>query len=437
MATAEPILPLFDNLKADFPGLDQEIRPGVRLTYLDNAATTLKPWSVIRAVQAYDSEYPANVHRGIHTLSERATDAYENAREKVARFIGAGEVEEIVWTRGTTDSINLVAQAWGRTFLKAGDEIVLTDLEHHSNLVPWQLLARERGLVLRFAEITEDGRLEPDAIAQQLSDRTRIVAVSAMSNVLGTIVPLEPIVEMAHDRGGIVVVDGAQGVPHRSIDVGRLGIDFLAFSGHKMCGPTGIGVLYGRRELLEAMPPAWGGGSMVTRVTREGSEWNELPYKFEPGTPPIAQAIGLGAAIDYLSRFDSQALESHERMLMDYAHRLLEEIPGVHILGPSPEHKGGIIGMDIEGVHPHDLAQLLDHEGVAIRAGQHCAMPLHQRFGLLATARASAYLYNTLDDLDRLADAIRNAVQLFRNRPSRRSGSSRQPNDDPRTPTHG
>ncbi len=422
MATVDSLSLRYDDLKADFPGLNQEIRPGVPLTYLDNAATTMKPWKVIRAVQGYDSDYPANVHRGIHTLSERATEAYEAARETVARFIGAAEVEEIIWTRGTTDAINLVAQSWGRTFLREGDEIVLTDLEHHSNLIPWQMLAKEKGLTLRFAEITDDGRLEVESVERQLSDRTRIVALSAMSNVLGTVTPLESVIEMAHDRGAIVVVDGAQGVAHRAIDVGKLRIDFLAFSGHKMCGPTGVGVLYGRRAHLEAMPPSWGGGSMVTRVTREGAEWNEIPYKFEPGTPPIAQAIGMGAAIDYLSQFDSKALIAHERHLMDHAHRLMEDIPGVHILGPDPEHKGGILSMDIEGVHPHDLAQLLDRDGVAIRAGQHCAMPLHQRFGLMASARASAYLYNTPEDFDRLAEAIRNAIHLFRARRSRRSG---------------
>ncbi|RUL88885.1 aminotransferase class V-fold PLP-dependent enzyme [Tautonia sociabilis] len=420
MATAVPTTPALDDLRADFPALDQEVRPGVRLTYLDNAATTLKPWPVIRAVQAFDAEYPANVHRGIHTLSERATEAYESAREKVARFIGAAEVEEVVWTRGTTEAINLIAQSWGRTFLKEGDEIVLSDLEHHANLIPWQMLAKERGVVLRFAEISDDGRLEPEAVERVLSDRTRVVAVTAMSNVLGTVVPLEPIVAMAHDRGAIVVVDGAQGVPHRAIDVGRLPVDFLAFSGHKMCGPTGIGVLYGRRELLEAMPPAWGGGSMVLRVSREGAEWNELPYKFEPGTPPIAQAIGLGAAVDYLSRLDSEAVASHERSLMEYAHRRLAEVGGVRILGPEPEYKGGILGMDVEGVHPHDLAQLLDRHGVAVRAGQHCAMPLHHRLGLPATARASAYLYNTTDDFDRLAEAIADARRLLHDRRPRR-----------------
>ncbi|QDV33292.1 aminotransferase class V-fold PLP-dependent enzyme [Tautonia plasticadhaerens] len=419
MATAERTTPL-DLLRADFPALDQEIRPGVRLTYLDNAATTLKPWPVIRAVQAFDAEYPANVHRGIHALSERATEAYELARAKVARFIGAEDPEQVIWTRGTTESINLVAQSWGRAFLKEGDEVVLSDLEHHANLVPWQMLAKERGLTLRFAEITEDGRLEPEAVERVMTDRTRVVAISAMSNVLGTVVPLEPIVAMAHERGAIVVVDGAQGVPHRAIDVSAIGADFLAFSGHKMCGPTGVGVLYGKREHLEAMPPAWGGGSMVMRVTRESSEWNDLPYKFEPGTPPIAQAIGLGAAVDYLSKLDSGAVAAHERGLMEHAHRRLSAIEGVRILGPSPEHKGGIVGMDVEGVHPHDLAQLLDREGVAIRAGQHCAMPLHQKLGLAASGRASAYLYNTTEDVDRLADAVDRARHLFKDRRPRR-----------------
>ncbi len=410
--TAVPEIPLPD-LRADFPALEREVHPGIRLTYLDNAATTLKPWPVIRAVQEYDAEYPANVHRGIHTLSEQATGAFETAREKVAGFVGARSVEEIVWTRGTTDAINLVAQSWSRAHLTAGDEIVLNDLEHHANIVPWQIIARERGLVLKFAEITEDGRLELDAVARLMTPKTKIVSVTAMSNVLGTIPPLAEIVGLAHDHGAKIVVDAAQGVPHGSIDVDRLQIDFLAFSGHKVCGPTGIGVLFGRRELLESMPPMLGGGGMITRVTRDGFEWDAPPARFEAGTPAIAQAIGLGAAIDYLATFDSSLIAAHERQLMKYAHSRLIDVKGVQLLGPEPVHKGGIVSFNVDGVHPHDLSHLVDRAGVAIRAGQHCAKPLHDRLGLVASVRASVYVYNTTEDIDRLAEAIEGARQIL------------------------
>ncbi len=408
------------------PALHQELRPGVPLIYLDNAATSLKPWPVIRAVQGYDAEYPANIHRGLHTLSERATDAYESARARLARFIGTADPAQIVFTRGTTEAINLVAQAWGRTFFRPGDEIIVSLLEHHSNLVPWQMLARQAGLVLRFADVTDDGRLDLEAFERQFSHRTRLVAVTAMSNVLGTIPPLKEVIESAHRRGALVLVDAAQAVAHGSLDVTALDADFVAFSGHKMYGPTGIGVLYAKREHLEAMPPFLGGGSMVLRVDRESAEWNEVPWKFEAGTPPIAQAIGLGAAADYLAGFDRSALLEHERRLTEHAHQALAGLSGVRLLGPGPEHKGGIIGFTVDGVHPHDLAQLLDRVGVAIRAGHHCVMPLHDRLGVRASARASFALYNIPGEVDCLTEAIEGARRVFR-RPAPMSSGRHTP----------
>jgi cysteine desulfurase/selenocysteine lyase len=401
-------------VRRDFPCLGTQLRAGVPLVYLDSAATSLKPWPVIRAVQSYDADYPANVHRGLHTLSERATAAYESARARVARFIGAADPAQVVFTRGTTEAINLAAQSWGGTFLRPGDEVVLSVLEHHSNLVPWQMLARRIGLALRFADVTDDGRLELDSFERQLSDRTRLVAITAMSNVLGTIPPLEEVIDRAHRRGALVLLDAAQAMAHLPVDVTALGADFVAFSGHKMCGPTGVGVLYAQREHLEAMPPVIGGGSMVVRVGRDEAEWNEVPWKFEAGTPPIAQAIGLGAAVDYLSRFDRPALWAHERALTAYAHRVLTALAGVRLLGPEPGQKGGIVAFTVAGVHPHDLAQLVDRDGVAIRAGHHCAMPLHDRLGVAASARASFSLYNTAAEIDRLAEAIERAQRVFR-----------------------
>jgi len=411
-AEADPFDP--GSVRADFPCLASELRPGVPLIYLDSAATSLKPWPVIRAVQGYDADYPANVHRGLHTLSERATAAYESARARVARFIGATDPAQVVFTRGTTEAINLVAQSWGDAFLKPGDEVVLSVLEHHSNLVPWQMLARRTGVALKYVDVTDDGRIDLDLFEQQLSERTRLVAMTAMSNVLGTITPLEEVIDRAHRRGALVLVDAAQGMARFPVDVRALGADFVAFSGHKMCGPTGVGVLYAKREHLEAMPPVAGGGGMVLRVGREEAEWNEVPWKFEAGTPPIAQAIGLGAAVDYLGRFDRRALWAHDRALTACAHRLLTALAGVRVLGPEPEQKGGVVAFTVAGVHPHDLAQLVDREGVAIRAGHHCAMPLHDRLGVAASARASFSLYNTAGEIDRLAGAIERAQQVFR-----------------------
>jgi cysteine desulfurase/selenocysteine lyase len=411
-------------LRVDFPSLAQERRPGVPLVYLDSAATSLKPWPVIRAVQGYDAEYPANVHRGLHALSERATDAYESARARVARFIGAAEAAQVVFTRGTTDAINLVAQSWGGAFLKPGDEIVVSVLEHHSNIVPWQMLARRIGVTLKYVDVTDEGCLDLDSFEQQLSERTRLVAMTAMSNVLGTITPLEEVIERAHRRNAVVLVDAAQSMARFRMDVTALDADFVVFSGHKMCGPTGVGVLYGKREHLESMPPVIGGGGMVLRVGQEDAEWNEIPWKFEAGTPPIAQVIGLGAAVDYLGRFDREAVWEHDQELTVRAHRVLTAMAGVHVLGPEPEQKGGVVAFTVEGVHPHDVAQLVDYEGVAIRAGHHCAIPLHDRLDVAASARASFSLYNTGLEIDRLAEAITRAQQVFRrgSRPADRAG---------------
>lgn len=407
--------PTFDveAVRKDFPALHQDVRPGIPLVYLDNAATSLKPRSVLDALDAYNSLYPANVHRGLHTLSERATEAFESTRGVVAQFLGASEPSSIIFTRGTTEAINLVAQSWGRTNLKADDEILLTPLEHHSNLVPWQMVARETGARLVFTELTPDGRVPLEAFERALTDRTRMVAVTAMSNVLGTVLPIAQITEMAHRRGARVLVDGAQSVPHAPTDVVATGVDFLAFSGHKVYGPTGVGVLYGKRDLLEAMPPVVGGGSMVLRVEEQTATWTDVPWKFEAGTPPIAQVIGLGAAIHYVLRLSFPRLLEAEKRLTEYAHERLGAVPGVRILGPDPQYKGAILGLDVDRVHPHDLAQIVDRSGVAIRAGHHCAMPLHTRLGLKASARASLAFYNTRDEIDRLAEAVADARRVF------------------------
>jgi cysteine desulfurase/selenocysteine lyase len=404
-------------IRADFPPLGHDLRPGVPLVYLDSAATSLKPKAVVEAVESYLADYPANVHRGLHALSERATEAYEDAREKIARFLGAEDPAQVVFTRGTTDAINLVAQSWGQAALRAGDEIVLSELEHHANLVPWQMLARRKGVVLRFVELTDDGRLDLDSLEAAMTDRVGLVAVTGMSNVTGTIPPLERIVELARARKARVLIDAAQSLPHARLDVTRLGADFVAFSGHKLFGPTGVGVLYARRELLEEMPPVAGGGNMVVRVSRDAAEWNDVPWKFEAGTPPIAEAIGLGAAVDYLGRLDPEELAAHERSLLAHAHEVLGRIDGLRILGPRDlAEKGAIVSFTLEGAHPHDVAQLLDRHGVAIRAGHHCAMPLHTRLGIPASARASFTLYNTKHEVEHLAAALESIKTLFRRR---------------------
>ena len=423
-------------LRPDFPILSQEVRPGVPLVYLDNAATTQRPRQVIDAVvQCYEHDY-ANVHRGIHTLAERSDALYEGAREKVRSLIGAPSTEQVIFTYGATTAINTVARSFGDANLRRGDEILLTEMEHHSNLVPWHQLAERTGAVVRAVALTDDGRLDLDSFDELLGDRTRLVAVTAVSNVLGTINPIEEIVRRAHRVGAVVLVDAAQCVPHQKVDVVAWDVDFLAFSGHKMLGPSGVGVLYGKRELLDAMPPFLGGGSMIREVRVDGFSPAGLPQKFEAGTPPIVPAIGLGAAVDYLNHVGLDSIAAHEHRLTQYAHEVLQNIPGLQIVGPAPEHKAGIVSFCFESgrPHPHDIASLVDRHGVAIRAGHHCAEPLHRRFGLAATARASFYLYNTLEEIDRLAEALEDVVQVF----ERRGGRSRKrpANQKPEIPNH-
>ncbi len=400
-------------IRADFPVLSREVRPGVPLVYLDSTATSQKPLVVIEAMDRFYRQSNANIHRGIHTLAEEATAAYESARQKVAEFIHAPSARQVIFTRNTTESINLVAQTWGRANLQPGDVIILTEMEHHSNLVPWQMLAAEKNLRLEFIPVTRNGLLDLETYQVLLALEPRLVAFTHMSNVLGTITPAREIIRQAHAAGAIALVDGAQSVPHFPVDVQELGADFLAFSGHKMCGPSGIGVLYGRKDLLEGMPPFLGGGDMIKRVQLRSFAANEIPYKFEAGTPAIAEAVGLGAAVDYLQGVGMSAIARHEHEIIAYTLERLEEIPGVEVFGPSAEYKGGVASFTLQGVHPHDISQVLDTYGVAIRAGHHCAMPLHEKFNIPATARASFYLYNTTAEVDRLVEAIYKVKELF------------------------
>jgi cysteine desulfurase / selenocysteine lyase len=407
-----------ERIRSDFPILQERMHlrdgsNGVPLVFLDNAASTQRPRQVIDAIShVYEHSY-ANVHRGIYELSERATELYEQAREKVRSLLNAADSAEIIFTRGTTESINLVARSWGDANLRAGDEILLTEMEHHANIVPWHQVAERTGAVVKFVPITDDGQLILESFDSLLTERTKLVAVTAVSNVLGTINPLEQIIERAHAVGALVVVDAAQSVPHLATDVQRLQCDFLAFSGHKMLGPTGIGVLYGRKEFLDAMPPFLGGGSMIRRVRLDGFEPAELPAKFEAGTPPFVEAIALTAAIEYLERIGLDQIHEHEVALARLAHQRLSSIAGIKFLGPESEHKSGIVSFTLAGVHGHDLAQVLDHHGVAIRAGHHCTMPLHKRLGIHASARASFYLYNTSAEVEQLGIAVEAAQQLF------------------------
>lgn len=400
-------------IRADFPILEREVRPGVRLIYLDSTATSQKPVQVIEAMDDFYRYTNSNIHRGIHTLAEEATAAYEAARQSVAAFIGATSVRQVIFTRNTTESINLVAATWGRANLKPGDTVILTEMEHHSNLVPWQILASERNIHLEFIPVTNDGLLDLDEYLRLLELSPRLVAFTHMSNVLGTINPAQEIIRLAHNAGAITLVDGAQSVPHFSVNVQELDTDFLAFSAHKMCGPTGIGVLYGRKQLLEAMPPFLGGGDMIKRVHLRSFVPNDLPHKFEAGTPAIAEAIGFGEAVKYLSEIGMEKIATHEREIVEYAMDRLEEIPGVKLFGPSAQYKGGVVSFTLNGIHPHDISQILDADGIAIRAGHHCAMPLHEKFNLPATARASFYLYNTIEEVDRLAESIYKVKKIF------------------------
>jgi cysteine desulfurase/selenocysteine lyase len=361
----------------------------------------------------YYRRFNANVHRGVHTLSEEATALYEGAREKVARFIHAPSHNQVIFTRGTTESINLVAYAWGRANLGPGDEVLVTEMEHHANIVPWQIVQEQLGFTLRYVPITDHGLLDLDALDALLTEKTKLFAFVHASNVVGTINPVAELVARARKVGAKVLIDGAQSVPHMPVDVQALDADFYAFSSHKMCGPTGIGVLYGKKAILESMPPFMGGGDMIREVTLTGSKWNTVPYKFEAGTPSIAEAVGLGAAVDYLSAVGMDWVRAHEQELVAYAYEKMSEVEGLRILGPGPDQRGGLIAFTLEGVHPHDIAAILDSQGVAVRAGHHCAAPLHACYGIPASARASFYLYNTVQEVDVLTNALHRAQELF------------------------
>ena len=405
-------------VRKDFPILQRQVH-GRPLVYLDNAATTQKPRQVIDALVDYYENHNANIHRGLHKLAEEATEAYEGARAKVARFIRAPEgARSIVFTRNATESINLVANAWGRANLRAGDEIVLTVMEHHSNIIPWQLIAREKGAVIRYIDIDDDGRLRRDQIEALIGPRTKMVAMVHASNVLG-INPVAEVAALAHRHGALMLVDGAQSVPNMPIDVAELGCDFLAFSGHKMAGPTGIGVLWARPELLESMDHFLGGGEMISRVTLEGATWNEVPYKYEAGTPNIAGGIALGAAVDYLENLGMANVRAHEKALTAHALERLGALPEVTVYGPkSADERVGVVAFNYGDIHPHDLGQVLDQAGVAIRAGHHCAQPLMRRLGCVATARASFYLYNTPAEIDTFVRALSEAGRFFAPQPA-------------------
>lgn len=403
-----------DRIRADFPILGIEVYPGVPLVYLDSAASSQKPAAVIVAMDEYYRQYHANVHRGVHRLSELATNAYESARVRIGTFIGVSDPDEIVFVGNTTEAFNLVAYSWGRHNISAGDEILLTEMEHHANIVPWQMLAQETGAIIRYLPIDENGRLALDKLDDYLTERTRLFSFTGASNVLGTINPVRELVEAAHAVGALAMVDAAQLVPHIPIDVEVLGCDFLAFSSHKMCGPTGIGILYGKRELLETMPPFMGGGDMIRRVTFDGFVPNEIPWKFEAGTPRIAEAVGLGAAVGYLDSLGMEAVHAHELSITNYALESMTEIPGLSVLGPPAGQRGGLVSFTMQGLHPHDIAEILDKDGIAIRAGHHCAMPLHQKLGISASARASFYVHTTMEEVDKLTAALYRARSVFR-----------------------
>jgi cysteine desulfurase/selenocysteine lyase len=412
-AAAAPAAALWDveRIRKDFPALHQRVH-GKPLVYLDNAATSQKPQAVIDALVAYYSLENSNVHRGVHLLSEKATQAYEEARVRVQRFLNAAEAREIVFVRGATEGINLVAASYGRTWIGAGDEVIISTIEHHSNIVPWQLLCEERGALLRVIPVDDAGELLLDEYARLLGARTKLVAVSHISNALGTVNPAKRMIEMAHRQGVPVLIDGAQAAPHLRVDVRELDCDFYVFSGHKALGPTGIGVLYGRAEWLERMPPYQGGGDMIASVTFEKTTYNALPYKFEAGTPHIAGVIGLGVALDYLSGLGLDRVAAYERELLTYGTATLQAAPGVRIIGTAAD-KASVLSFTVDGVHAHDVGTILDHAGIAVRAGHHCAMPVMRRFGVPATVRASLAFYNTREELDALGAGLREVREIF------------------------
>ena len=400
-----------ERVRADFPVLQQLVN-GKPLVYLDNGATSQKPQSVIDEIVRYYTTENANVHRGVHTLSQNATEDYENARAKLRALLNAADDHEIIYTSGTTQSINIVAQSYGRQNIGEGDEIIVSNMEHHSNIVPWQMLCEEKGAVLRVVPIDDDGELLMDEYERMLSPRTKLVSITHVANALGTILPVEQIIELAHAQGVPVLLDGAQAVPHMAVDVRKLDCDFYVFSGHKLFGPTGTGVLYGKAELLEAMPPVQGGGEMIKSVSFEKTIYNDLPYKFEAGTPNIAGAVGLGAAVDYVQSVGYDAFAAYEDELLEYGTKALESIGGLRIIGTSPR-KAGILSFVIENIHPHDIGTILDAEGIAVRTGHHCAQPVMQRFQIPATARASLAMYNTKEDIDALVRGIDRVIEVF------------------------
>ncbi|MBI3955462.1 cysteine desulfurase [Candidatus Gottesmanbacteria bacterium] len=406
---------MFDpyTIKTDFPILKRKIN-GKPLVYLDNAATTQKPQTVIDSLVDYYTNHNANIHRGIHTLAEEATAMHEEARGKIAKFIGAKSPKEIVFVRNSTEAINLVAYSWGRNFLKKGDAIILSESEHHSNIVPWQILAKEKKIKLYFIPVKDDGKLDLDYFKKILTPKVKLVSLVHISNVLGTINPVEEISKLAHEVGALFLVDAAQSVPRMPVDVQKLDCDFMAVSGHKMLGPTGIGFLYAKEEILNEMPPFLGGGDMIREVYLDHSGWNELPFKFEAGTPNIADAIALGTAVDYLEKIGMENIFLHEKKLTEYALSRMSKLSYISIYGPkTTENKTGVISFSVKGIHPHDVAQLLDRKAIAIRSGFHCAMPLHQKLQMPSTCRASFYIYNTTEDIDRLVEGLENTVKIF------------------------
>lgn len=407
------VLERFDavRIRKDFPILLQKVH-GKPLVYLDNAATSQKPQFVINAINEYYRSENSNIHRGVHFLSEKATQDYENVRAKVQRFINASSTKEVIFTRGTTEGINLVTSSYGRKFIKAGDEVIISAMEHHSNIVPWQILCEEKGATLRIIPINDDGEIILDEYQKLLSSKTKIVSLAHVSNALGTINPIKQMIALAHRNGAVVLIDGAQAIPHLKVDVRELDCDFYAFSAHKVYGPTGVGILYGKFDLLDAMPPYQGGGDMIKSVTFEKTVYNDLPHKFEAGTPNIADGIGFGAAIDYINRLDWQAVSEYEHELLEYAMEMISGIDGVKMIGTAKE-KAGVISFVLDGVHPHDIGTILDQEGIAIRTGHHCAQPVMQRFNVPATARASLGMYNTREEIDKLAAGIQKVIEVF------------------------
>jgi cysteine desulfurase / selenocysteine lyase len=411
--SSSALVPLdVDSIRRDFPILSREIH-GRPLVYLDSAASSQKPLAVIEAVRHYYATSHANIHRGVYVLSEEATLAYEQAHEKVARFINA-EFEEVVFTKNTTEALNLVAYAWGLHNLQKDDQVLLSQLEHHSNIVPWQQIAKRTGATVRYIRIDSQGQLDMEHAASLIGPRTKIVSVTHVSNVLGTINPVYELGQMAHAHGALLCVDGAQSIPHMAIDVRALDCDFFAFSGHKMLGPTGIGGLYGKRALLESMEPFLCGGDMISEVTFEGASWNDLPWKFEAGTPPIAQGVGLGVAVDYLQKLGMQGIHAYEQALVGYALEQMQHVQELECYGPAATARGGVVSFNLSGVHPHDMASILDQHGIAIRGGHHCAMPLMRVLGVNGTCRVSFYLYNTADEVDLLIEAIGEARRILR-----------------------